>query len=119
MDAVAAAGRDRGHFIFDSKGDGADKRKRKGAGDAGSGGAPLDAAKLRGMGYRHLQGLAKAQGLAATGSKKELLQRLLSACATAVAKDCDGEADEKAKKEKIVKATRRALQCWISTYLTI
>jgi poly [ADP-ribose] polymerase 2/3/4 len=75
--------------VVDDTGDGVDKRNRNGAGDVeddDNSDAPLDAAKLEGMGYRKLQGLAKAQGLAATGSKKELLERLLSTSSCAAAK---------------------------------
>lgn len=38
----------------------------------------LDAAQLQGMGYRELQALAKARGLAANGIKKDVIERLLS-----------------------------------------
>uniref|UniRef100_A0A0A9HKP2 PRP2A n=1 Tax=Arundo donax TaxID=35708 RepID=A0A0A9HKP2_ARUDO len=109
--------------IMDGDANGDNKRKRKRAGDGeeeGNGDASLEAAKLEGMGYRELQGLAKALGLAANGTKKELLERLISSPANAVAvadggvqgkkgaaKGGDGEVEEEVKKEKMIKATKK------------
>ncbi|XP_020173780.1 poly [ADP-ribose] polymerase 2 [Aegilops tauschii subsp. strangulata] len=80
----------------------------------------LDAAQLQGMGYRELQALAKARGLAANGIKKDVIERLLSTPANSVAvadggfqdkkklaKGGVGEVEEEVKKEKIVKATKK------------
>jgi len=76
--------------LVDGKGNGGNNKKRKRSGDGdeeGNGDTSIDLAKLEGMSYRELQGLAKAWGLAANGGKKDAIQRLLSASAdpTAVA----------------------------------
>ncbi|CAM0881176.1 unnamed protein product [Alopecurus aequalis] len=80
----------------------------------------LDATQLEGMGYRELQALARAQGLATNGVKKNVIERLLSAPANSaalsdggvqekkkVAKECVGEVEEEVKKEKMVTATKK------------
>lgn len=55
----------------------------------------LDAAQLQGMGYRELQALAKARGLAANGIKKDVIERLLSTPANSVAVADGGFQDKK------------------------
>ena len=90
-DGVAADG-----VVVDGEGngggEGSKKRKRTGDGEEeGNGDASLEAAKLEGMSYRELQGLAKSRGLAANGSKKDVIERLLSAPANAT----DDVLDEK------------------------
>lgn len=85
-------------MVMDGEGDGGNKRKRRKTGggeEEGNGDASSEAAKLEGMGYRELQGLAKARGLAANGGKKELLKRLLSAPVNAVAAVDGGVQDKK------------------------
>ena len=47
--------------------------------------AMLDAAQLEGVGYRELQALARARGLAANGVKKDVIERLLSSPANSAA----------------------------------
>jgi poly [ADP-ribose] polymerase len=74
--------------VMDGKADGDNKRKRKRGGGAENeeeNDVSLDAAKLESMGYRELQALAKARGFSANGSKKDVMQRLLSTPATSVA----------------------------------
>uniref|UniRef100_A0A0D9V0P4 Poly [ADP-ribose] polymerase n=1 Tax=Leersia perrieri TaxID=77586 RepID=A0A0D9V0P4_9ORYZ len=106
--------------VIDGKGNGEEKRKRKRRGAAeDEGNIELDAAKLEGMGYRELQALAKSRGLAANGSKKEVIERLLCSPSNAGAvtdggvqekkKAAQGGDDntEECKKEKIVTATRK------------
>ncbi|KAG2597494.1 poly [ADP-ribose] polymerase 2-like isoform X3 [Panicum virgatum] len=115
-DGVAADG-----VVVDGEGngggEGSKKRKRTGDGEEeGNGDASLEAAKLEGMSYRELQALAKSRGLAANGSKKDVIERLLSAPANAT----DDVQDEKrapkggvekveegVKKEKMVAATKK------------
>ncbi|CAO2202890.1 unnamed protein product [Urochloa humidicola] len=113
-DGVAADG-----VVVDGKGDVGNKKKRKRSGDVkeeGNGDAFLEEAKLEGMSYRELQGLAKSRGLAANGSKKDVIERLLSAPANAT----DGVQEEKrapkggvekveeeVKQEKMVTATKK------------
>jgi poly [ADP-ribose] polymerase len=92
--AVAAAA-DGDGVAADGKGNGGgkgNKRKRTGDGEEeGNGDASLEAAKLEGMSYPELQGLANSRGLAANGSKKDVIKRLLLASANAI----DGVQDEK------------------------
>lgn len=98
--AAAADGVD--VVVMDGEGNGENRRKRKSPGDGEdeeNGDASLDAAKLEDMAYRELQALAKARGLAANGSKKEVIERLLSAPANAVAVADGGFEDKK----KVVK----------------
>ncbi|KAL6615347.1 hypothetical protein ACP70R_037617 [Stipagrostis hirtigluma subsp. patula] len=84
-----------------------------------NGDSSLEAAKLEGMSYRELQGLAKSRGVAANGSKKDVIERLLMAPDNAMAvadgnvqdprtteKDGDEEAEEEVKK-KMVTATKK------------
>ncbi|KAK8452748.1 hypothetical protein SEVIR_5G162200v4 [Setaria viridis] len=113
-DGIAADG-----MVVDGKGNGGDNKKRKrsrNGEEEGSGDASLEVAKLEGMSYRELQGLAKSRGLAANGNKKDVIERLLSAPANAT----DGVQDEKrapkggvekveeeVKKEKMVTATKK------------
>ena len=90
-DGVAADG-----VVVDGEGngggEGSKKRKRTGDGEEeGNGDASLEAAKLEGMSYRELQGVAKSQGLAANGSKKDVIERLLLVPANAT----DDVQDEK------------------------
>lgn len=88
-DGIAADG-----MVVDGKGNGGDNKKRKrsrNGEEEGSGDASLEVAKLEGMSYRELQGLAKSRGLAANGNKKDVIERLLSAPANAT----DGVQDEK------------------------
>ncbi|CAL4976394.1 unnamed protein product [Urochloa decumbens] len=105
--------------VVDGEGNGGNNKKRKRSGDVeeeGNGDASLEAAKLEGMSYRELQGLAKSRGLAANGSKKDVIERLLSAPANAT----DGVQEEKrapkagvekveeeVKREKMVTATKK------------
>uniref|UniRef100_A0A0A9DWY2 Poly [ADP-ribose] polymerase n=1 Tax=Arundo donax TaxID=35708 RepID=A0A0A9DWY2_ARUDO len=121
--AKAADGDGADGVVIDGEANGENRMKRKRAGDGeeeGNGDASLEAAKLEGMGYRELQGLAKTRGLAANGTKKELLERLLSAPANAMAVADDGvqdkkeaakggdwEVEEEVKKEKMVTATKK------------
>ncbi|PUZ56698.1 hypothetical protein GQ55_5G348500 [Panicum hallii var. hallii] len=117
--AVAAAA-DGDGVAADGKGNGGgkgNKRKRTCDGEEeGNGDASLEAAKLEGMSYPELQGLAKSRGLAANGSKKDVIERLLLAPANAT----DGVQDEKTvpkggvekveeevKKEKMVTAIKK------------
>lgn len=98
--AAAADGVD--VVVMDGEGNGENRRKRKSPGDGEdeeNGDASLDLAKLEDMAYRELQALAKARGLAANGSKKEVIERLLSAPANAVAVADGGFEDKK----KVVK----------------
>ncbi|KAL6626219.1 hypothetical protein ACP70R_029945 [Stipagrostis hirtigluma subsp. patula] len=104
------------------EGNAENKRKRKRTGDGeeqGNGDASLEAAKLDGMSYRELQALAKSRGVAANGSKKDVIERLLMAPDNPVAvadgnvqdprtteKDGDEEAEEEVKK-KMVTATKK------------
>jgi poly [ADP-ribose] polymerase len=83
--------------LVDGKGNGRNnKRKRSGDGDEeGNGDTSIDLAKLEGMSYRELQGLAKARGLAANGGKKDVIQRLLSATVDPVAVADGGPQGEK------------------------
>jgi poly [ADP-ribose] polymerase len=74
--------------VMDGEADGDNKRKRKrcaGADNEEENGVPLDPVKLESMGSRELQALAKTRGLNANGSKKDVMQRLLSTPATSVA----------------------------------
>ncbi|KAM0878797.1 hypothetical protein ACQ4PT_034651 [Festuca glaucescens] len=103
--------------VMDGEADGDNERKRKrcaGADNEEENDVPSDAVKLESMGYRELQALAKARGLNANGSKKDVMQRLLSTPATSVAtvdggvqdkKEASGAAggkvDEVLKKEKM------------------
>jgi poly [ADP-ribose] polymerase len=83
---------------MDGEPDGDSKRKRKrraGADNEEENGVPLDAVKLESMGYRELQALAKARGLNANGSKKDVMQRLLSTPATSVPTVDAGVQDKK------------------------
>ena len=83
--------------VMDGKADIENKRKRKrrgGAENEEENDVSSDAAKLESMGYRELQALAKARGLNANGSKKDVMQRLLSAPATFVA-TVDGGVQDK------------------------
>ncbi|KAK1664754.1 hypothetical protein QYE76_052913 [Lolium multiflorum] len=83
---------------MDGEADGDSKRKRKrraGADNKEENGVPSDAVKLESMGYRELQALAKARGLNANGSKKDVVQRLLSTPATSVATVDAGVQDKK------------------------
>ena len=94
--AVAAAAADGDGVVVDGEGNGGCKanKKRKRTGDGveeGNGDASLEAAKLEGMSYRELQGVAKSQGLAANGSKKDVIERLLLVPANAT----DDVQDEK------------------------
>ncbi|KAG8052277.1 hypothetical protein GUJ93_ZPchr0001g29399 [Zizania palustris] len=106
---------------IDGEVNGEDKKKRKSRGN-GEGEEKneslLDAAKLEGMSYRELQALAKSRALVANGSKKEVIERLLSAPTNAVATDDDAQDKKKVAKggdfevevcktEKIVTATRK------------
>lgn len=78
--------------LVDGKGNGGNNKKRKRSGDGdeeGNGDMSIDLAKLEGMSYRELQGLAKARGIAANGGKKDVIQRLLSSTADTAA-DVDG-----------------------------
>lgn len=78
--------------LVDGKGNGGNNKKRKRSRDGdeeGNGDTSIDLAKLEGMSYRELQGLAKARGLAANGGKKGVIQKLLSATADPAA-DADG-----------------------------
>lgn len=104
--------------VMDGKGDDDNKRKRKrrgGGENEDRNDVSSDAAKLEGMGYRELQALAKARGLNANGSKKDLMERLLSTLATSgatvdggvqdkkeAAQAAGGKVDEALKKEKMV-----------------
>ncbi|KAJ1283807.1 hypothetical protein BS78_03G155000 [Paspalum vaginatum] len=91
-------------------GDDSKKRKRSSDGEEkGNDDASLDAAKLEGMSYRGLQALAKARGFPANGSKKDVIERLLSAPADpAAVKEKAGVGKvEEVKKEKIVTATKK------------
>ncbi|KAK3164340.1 hypothetical protein QOZ80_1AG0016250 [Eleusine coracana subsp. coracana] len=121
--AAATAEVDGDGAVMDGKGNGGNERKRRRTGDGeeeGKGDASSEATKLEGMGYRELQGLAKARGLAANGGKKELLKRLLLAPVNAVAvvdggvqdkkeasTDVDERVEEEVKKEKMVTATKK------------
>ena len=94
--AVAAAAADGDGVVVDGEGNGGCKanKKRKRTGDGveeGNGDASLEAAKLEGMSYRELQGVAKSRGLAANGSKKDVIERLLLVPANAT----DDVQDEK------------------------
>ncbi|WVZ71182.1 hypothetical protein U9M48_019798 [Paspalum notatum var. saurae] len=84
----------------DGNGNGGDdnkKRKRSSDGEEkGNDDASLEAAKLEGMSYRGLQALAKARGLPANGSKKDVIERLLSAPAYPAAV-ADGDLQGKSK----------------------
>ncbi|KAF0934541.1 hypothetical protein E2562_025636 [Oryza meyeriana var. granulata] len=108
--------------VVDGKGNGEDKKKRKRRSDGeddDNNESLFDAGKLEGMGYGELQALAKSRGLAANGSKKEVMERLLSAPSSAGAVTDGGVQDKKkiaqgrddkfeeCKKEKIVTATRK------------
>ncbi|XP_062210305.1 poly [ADP-ribose] polymerase 2-A-like [Phragmites australis] len=109
--------------VVDGKENGKNTKKRKRPGDGedeGNGDLSLDAAKLEDMSYRDLQALAKARGLAANGSKKNVIELLLLAPADAtVAADVgvqdkkeagkggDGEVEEEVKKERMVTATKK------------
>ncbi|GJN05295.1 hypothetical protein PR202_ga22913 [Eleusine coracana subsp. coracana] len=96
--AAATAEVDGDGAVMDGKGNGGNERKRRRTGDGeeeGKGDASSEATKLEGMGYRELQGLAKARGLAANGGKKELLKRLLLAPVNAVAVVDGGVQDKK------------------------
>nr|CAB3473102.1 unnamed protein product [Digitaria exilis] len=106
-------------LVVDGEGNGEGNKKRKWSGDGeeeGNGNGSLEAAKLEGMSYRELQGLAKSRGLAANGSKKHVIERLLLASANPT----DGVQDDKrgskggvekvgeeVKKEKMVTATKK------------
>ncbi|KAL6884697.1 hypothetical protein ACP4OV_010633 [Aristida adscensionis] len=123
--AVAAKAADGGgaHGVsVDGEANADNKRKRRRTGYEevqGNGDVSVDPAKLEDMGYRELQVLAEARGVSANGSKKDVIERLLSAPSDAVAvadggvhdgsktgKGSDGEAEE-AKKEKMVTATKK------------
>ncbi|XP_047060524.1 poly [ADP-ribose] polymerase 2-A-like isoform X2 [Lolium rigidum] len=109
--------------VMDGEADSDNKRKRKrraGADNEEENGVPSDAVKLEGMGYRELQVLARARGLAANGTKKDVIERLLSTPANSapladgavqdkkkVAKGGVGDVEEEVKKEKIVTATKK------------
>ncbi|CAO2184642.1 unnamed protein product [Urochloa humidicola] len=113
-DGVAADG-----GVVDGKGNVGNSKKRKRSGDVeeeGTDDASLEEAKLEGMSYRELQGLAKSRGVAANGSKKDVIERLLLAPANAT----DGVQEEKrapkggvekvkeeVKQEKMVTATKK------------
>jgi poly [ADP-ribose] polymerase len=84
--------------LVDGKGNGGNNKKRKMFGDGdeeGNGDTSIDLAKLEGMSYRELQGLAKARGLTANGGKKDVIQRLLSATADPAAIADGGPQGEK------------------------
>ncbi|KAF8772791.1 hypothetical protein HU200_005378 [Digitaria exilis] len=114
-DAIIAAD----GLVLDGEGNGGGNKKRKRSGDReeeGNGNGSLEVAKLEGMSYRELQGLAKSRGLAANGSKKDVVERLL----LAPANSADGVQDDKrapkggaekveeeVKKEKMVTATKK------------
>ncbi|XP_052161977.1 poly [ADP-ribose] polymerase 2-A [Oryza glaberrima] len=116
--AVSAAAKEEADAggVVDGEGNGEDKRKRKRRGDGEDvDNSESDAAKLEGMSYRELQALAKSRGLAANGSKKEVIERLLCAPSDTdggvqdkkkIAKDGDDRVEE-CRKEKIVTATRK------------
>ncbi|XP_015693725.1 poly [ADP-ribose] polymerase 2-A isoform X2 [Oryza brachyantha] len=119
---AAAKEADAGGVVVDGEGNGEDRRKRKRSGDGEDEDADeSDAAKLEGMGYRELQALAKSRGLAANGSKKEVMERLLSTPSNAGAVTDGGIQDKKkiaqggddkveeCKKEKIITATRKGV----------
>jgi poly [ADP-ribose] polymerase len=55
-----------------------------------------DATQLEGMGYHELQALARARGLAANGTKKDVIERLLSTPANYASLD-DGAVQDKKK----------------------
>ncbi|KAF8661669.1 hypothetical protein HU200_056616 [Digitaria exilis] len=81
-------------LVMDGDENGGVNKKRKRSGDReeeGNGTGSLEAAKLEGMSYRELQGLAKSRGLAANGSKKDVMERLL----LAPANSADGVQDDK------------------------
>ncbi|KAG2588655.1 poly [ADP-ribose] polymerase 2-like [Panicum virgatum] len=118
--AVAAAAADGDGVVVDGEGNGGCKanKKRKRTGDGveeGNGDASLEAAKLEGMSYRELQGVAKSRGLAANGSKKDVIERLLLVPANATDDVQDEkrapkggvEKVEEVKKEKMVTATKK------------
>lgn len=93
--AVSAAAKEEADAggVVDGEGNGEDKRKRKRRGDGEDvDNSESDAAKLEGMSYRELQALSKSRGLAANGSKKEVIERLL--CAPS---DTDGGVQDKKK----------------------
>ena len=74
--------------VMDGKADIENKRKRKrrgGAENEEENDVSSDAAKLESMGYRELQALARARGLAANGVKKDVIERLLSSPANSAA----------------------------------
>ncbi|KAM0850930.1 hypothetical protein ACQ4PT_052762 [Festuca glaucescens] len=108
--------------VMDGEADGDNKRKRKRRDEADNeeeNGVPLDAVKLESMGYRELQALAKARGLNANGSKKDVMQRLLSTPATSVAtvdggvqdkKEASGAAGGKAEEKMATDVTLDATQ---------
>nr|CAB3477137.1 unnamed protein product [Digitaria exilis] len=80
--------------VPDDEGNGEGNKKRKRSNDGeeeGNSNGSLEAAKLEGMSYRELQGLAKSRGLAANGSKKHVIERLLLASANPT----DGVQDDK------------------------
>lgn len=88
-DGIAADG-----VAVDGKGNGGDNKRRKRSTnreEEGNDDASLELAKLEGIRFRELQGLAKSRGLVANGSKKDVIERLLSAPADAT----DGVQDEK------------------------
>ncbi|XP_062198362.1 poly [ADP-ribose] polymerase 2-like isoform X2 [Phragmites australis] len=109
--------------VVDGEGNGENNKKRKRPADGedeGNGDLSLDADELEGMGYRELQALAKARGLAVNGSKKDIIERLLSAPADGAvaadgggqdkkeaAKGGDAEVEVEVKKKKMVTATKK------------
>nr|CAB3477136.1 unnamed protein product [Digitaria exilis] len=106
-------------LVMDGDENGGVNKKRKRSGDReeeGNGTGSLEAAKLEGMSYRELQGLAKSRGLAANGSKKDVMERLLLAPANSAdgvqddkraPKDGAEKVEEEVKKEKMVTATKK------------
>lgn len=96
--------------VLDGKGGDRNERKRKRRGEEKND-TSWDVAKLEGMSYRELQALAKARKLNANGSKKDVIQRLLSTSVEAVDHDAqdkkelaegvDGKVEKEMKKGKM------------------
>uniref|UniRef100_A0A6V7PG07 Poly [ADP-ribose] polymerase n=1 Tax=Ananas comosus var. bracteatus TaxID=296719 RepID=A0A6V7PG07_ANACO len=79
-----------------------------GEGDGDGNGVIGDVEKLLEMGIRELREMAKARGVPANGSKRELAERLCSSSSSAEDKDeRKGDAAEEPKKEKLVTATKK------------
>ncbi|KAJ6848626.1 poly [ADP-ribose] polymerase 2-A [Iris pallida] len=100
--------------------EGAKKRPREEE-DGGGGGVSME--KLVELGVRQLRDLAKRSGLPASGSRKELVQRLCAAAGGELDSEdkIDGGEDTKeCRKEKLVKATKKGgavLDPWLPEHI--